>query len=158
MRFIFLVLLSSMISCSGKNDTDIKAKSVDNIKLVNEFYMHFNSHDWQKMASMYADTSYFKDPSFGTDLVIMTPVQIAEKYAALGKIFPDLKDSLIATYPSGDKHVFVEFISTGTGPDGSQLYLPIATVFKIENGKITQDYTYYDNMEPPQQDSSVVKK
>ena len=41
--------------------------------------------------------------------------------------------------------MIVEFISTGTAEDGSQFELPICTIFTIENGKITKDFTYYDN-------------
>jgi ketosteroid isomerase-like protein len=158
MRLFVTVIIAAafLLSCSGNNIT--VEKSNENIKLINDFFQHFNNHDWQKMASMYADTAYFLDPSYGTDIVSQTPVQTAEKYAELAKIFPDLKDSIVAIYASGEKHVITEFISKGTGPDGAQLYLPIATVFTIENGKIIRDNTYYDNMESPQQDPAAVKK
>ena len=158
MRFLAGILCASFVLLSCNSNSGITAKGEENLKLVNDFFNHFNNHEWQKMASMYADTAYFKDPSFGTDIVVMTPQQTAEKYAGLGEIFPDLKDSVIASYASGDHHVFTEFISTGTSSDGSKLFLPIATIFTIENGKITRDHTYYDNMEQPQQDSSAVKK
>lgn len=157
MRLLVTVIISVafLFSCAGNNI--IAEKSNENVRLINDFFQHFNNHDWQKMASMYADTAYFLDPSYGTDLVLQTPVQTAEKYAELAKIFPDLRDSIIAIYASGEKHIITEFISKGTGPDGTQLYLPIATVFTIENGKIARDNTYYDNMESPQQDSSILK-
>ena len=62
-------------------------------------------------------------------------------------MFPDIKDRIVNIYPSGDKHVVVEFISTGTAPDGTKFELPICTIFTIENGKITKDFTYFDNSE-----------
>jgi hypothetical protein len=40
-------------------------------------------------------------------------------------------------------------VSSGTAPDSSKLELPICTILTIENGKITQDFTYYDNFEDP---------
>ena len=52
---------------------------------------------------------------------------------------------MVAVYPSGDKNVIVEFVSKGTLPDQSKFELPICTIFTIENGKITKDYTYFDN-------------
>jgi ketosteroid isomerase-like protein len=58
-----------------------------------------------------------------------------------------LKDEVKAVYPSGENHIIVEFISTGTAPDNSKFELPICTIFTIENGKITKDFTYYDNFE-----------
>jgi len=40
----------------------------------------------------------------------------------------------------------VEFVASGTAPDGSPFELPIAAIFTIENGVITHDFTYYDNV------------
>jgi hypothetical protein len=39
------------------------------------------------------------------------------------------------------------FVSTGTAPGSSKFGLPICTVFAIEIGLITKDFTYYDNFE-----------
>ncbi len=47
---------------------------------------------------------------------------------------------------TSEKHITVESISTGTAADGSKFELPICTIFTIENGKITKDFTYYDNL------------
>jgi ketosteroid isomerase-like protein len=62
-------------------------------------------------------------------------------------MFTNFRDSVTAMYPSGDKHVTVEFISKGTAPDGTVFELPICTILTIENGFITKDFTYYDNMQ-----------
>ena len=59
--------------------------------------------------------------------------------------FTDVQDSVVAVYPSGDKNVIVEFVSKGILPDQSKFELPICTIFTIENGKISKDYTYFDN-------------
>jgi ketosteroid isomerase-like protein len=75
----------------------------------------------------------------------MPKQEIVAKYSELGEMFPDLKDTVIKTYPSGDKHIIVEFVTVGTAPDDSKMELPICTIFTIENGKITQDLSYYDN-------------
>ena len=122
-------------------------KSTENEKLVKTYFEHFNNHDWKKMAEMYTETADFKDPSLGVGIVKQTQQQTSKKYSELNKIFPDLKDEVKAVYPSGDNHIVVEFISTGTAPDNSKFELPICTIFTIENGKITKDFTYYDNFE-----------
>jgi hypothetical protein len=57
---------------------------------------------------------------------------------------------VIQTYPSGDKHIIVEFVSSGTAPDSSKFELAICTIFTIENGLITKDFTYFDNFEDPE--------
>ena len=115
----------------------------NNLALIEQFYNHFNANEWDKMANMYSDNADFKDPSLGTGIVQQT----IEKYSELNAIFEDLHDEVVQTYASGENHVIVEFVSTGTAPDQSTFELPICTIFTIENGKITKDFTYYDNFE-----------
>ena len=118
--------------------------SDQNIQLVEEMYRCFNAHDWEAMAALYHDPAEFKDPSFGQEVVQQTRQEIAQKYREMAEIFPDLKDEVIHVYPSGQQHVIVEFISSGTAPDGSGWTLPICTIFEIEDGLIRKDHTYYD--------------
>ena len=119
----------------------------DNEALVHRYYELFNAHRWEDMAAMYAPTAQFKDPSLGPGIVPQSRAEIAAKYAGLAEVFPDLRDTIVAIYPSGPKHIIVEFVSTGTGPDGEAFELPICTIFTIENGLITGDFTYYDNFD-----------
>jgi ketosteroid isomerase-like protein len=118
-----------------------------NVELVKQYFAHFNNHDWEKMAELYIETAEFKDPSLGQGVVIQTREQTVQKYSELNEVFPDLNDKVIQIYPSGERHVIVEFVSSGTSPDGFQFELPICTIFTIESGKIIKDFTYYDNFE-----------
>ena len=118
-----------------------------NQDLVQQYFEHFNNHDWKKMANLYIEKAKFKDPSFGIDIVTQTRQQTIQKYTELQEVFPDLHDEVIQIYPSGEQHVIVEFMSTGTAPDGTAFALPVCTIFTIENEQITQDFTYYDNFE-----------
>lgn len=122
-------------------------ETIANEKLVKTYFEHFNKHDWKALASMYTPTAEFKDPSLGSGIIKQTQQQIIDKYSELNTIFPDLNDTVIATYPSGENHIIVEFISTGTAPDNTKFVLPICTIFTIENGKINKDFTYFDNFE-----------
>ena len=99
------------------------------------------------MASLYTNPADFRDPSLGQNIVQQTHEQTIKKYTELSEIIKDVRDDVTAIYPSGDKHIVVEFVSSGTNPDGTKFTLPICTIFTIENGKITKDFTYYDNME-----------
>lgn len=116
-----------------------------NQQIIEQFFAHFNDHEWDKMAGMYLPNAAFKDPSFGQGVVMQSREEISRKYAEMNAVFPDLHDEVIAIYPSGDKHVIVEFVSSGTAPDGERFSLPICTIFTIENGMISRDFTYYDN-------------
>jgi ketosteroid isomerase-like protein len=149
MKYIVTLLFATcaLISCNNQNQKDMTTTAHE--KLVDQYFEHFNNHEWAKLANMYTDTVEFKDPALGQGIVKQTRQQIIEKYTGLSEMFPDVKDNVIQTYPSGDKHIIVEFISTGTAPDGSKFELPICTVFTIENGLITKDFTYYDNFEDP---------
>ena len=142
-----IFLLSSIIVISCKQSTPNSMETTANEKLVKTYFEHFNKHDWKAMANMYAETAEFKDPSLGFGIVKQTKQQTIKKYSELNNVFPDLHDQVIATYPSGENHIVVEFISTGTAPDNSKFELPICTIFTIENGLITKDFSYFDNFE-----------
>lgn len=135
-----IILLFS--SCYNKKQPDIETQ---NTMLIKQYFQHFNDHNWKKMAEMYTETSEFKDPSLGSEIVKQTRSETIKKYSELNKTFPDLKDEVVQIYPSGEQHMTVEFVSTGTTPDGSKFELPICTIFTLENGKITKDFTYFDN-------------
>jgi ketosteroid isomerase-like protein len=144
---VWTVLLISVLlltaSCAEKSTHS--EQTAKNEMTVKQYFEHFNNHDWQKMADMYIDNAEFKDPSVGTEVFTMTKQEVVAKYSELSNMFPDLKDTVIKTYPSGDKNIIVEFVTVGTAPDSSKLELPICTIFTIENGKITKDLSYYDN-------------
>lgn len=140
-----IIALTTLVACSNPKTNTMA--TVDNEKVVHQYFENFNNHEWTKMAEMYSETADFKDPSLGHGIVKQTRQQIIDKYSELNKIFPDLHDRLIQIYPSGDKHVIVEFISSGTGPDNSRFKLPICTILTIENGIITKDFTYFDNFD-----------
>ncbi|MFM2361798.1 MAG: hypothetical protein RLZZ316_700 [Bacteroidota bacterium] len=147
----YLLILFVALSCmacnsvvSVKTNTTPPADSTA-VKQALLLFEKFNQHDWAGMAALYADTALFKDPSLGTDIVPQTRQQTIEKYTQLQQTFTNIKDSVVALYPSGSQTVVVEFISKGTAPDGSSFELPIITVLTIQNSLITKDYTYYDN-------------
>ena len=145
-KLYFFLILLTIFSCTASNENNMQ-QTDKNLELVKQYFNHFNEHEWEKMAAMYTENAEFKDPSLGPGIVIQTRDQIMEKYSGLNEVFPDIRDEIVQVYPSGDKHVIVEFVSKGTAPDGSEFELPIATIFTIENGKITKDFTYYDNFE-----------
>ncbi|WP_205625294.1 nuclear transport factor 2 family protein [Flavobacterium hibernum] len=144
--FTILFAALTLASCNNQNQSKVMEIS-RNEKIVKQYFEHFNNHDWKKMSEMYTETVDFKDPSLGTGIVKQSRQQIKDKYAELNKVFPDLHDKVIQIYPSGEKHIIVEFVSTGTAPDDSKFELPICTIFTIENGLITKDFSYFDNFE-----------
>lgn len=138
-----IIFCSMLISCINSNDK-MQAK---NEKLIDNYFKLFNEHKWKELSELYIENAEFKDPSFGNGIVKQSKAEFLKKYTELNQIFPDLTDKVIQIYPSGDKNMIVEFVSTGTAPDQSKFELPISTIFTIENGKITKDFTYYDNFE-----------
>ncbi len=142
---LLLTLAFASVFVFACNSKSTSIQSSENEKIVIQYYEYFNKHDWENMSMMYTDTSEFKDPSLGQGVVKQTRNQIVKKYTELAELFPDVKDKIVQIYPSGDKHIIVEFISSGTAPDGLKFELPICTIFTIEKGFITKDFTYYDN-------------
>lgn len=151
MKNILTIVFSLALLAACSNYEKQNMTPSENEKLVAQYFEHFNNHEWTEMANMYAATVDFKDPSLGLGIVKQTRQQVIDKYTELNKTFPDIQDNVIQTYPSSNKHIIVEFISSGTAPDGSKFELPICTIFTIENGSITADYTYYDNFDEQQE-------
>lgn len=135
------ILVFSILSCNNLSRQNA------NEKLVKQFFKHFNNHDFEKMANMYVENAEFKDPSLGIGIVKQSRSQTIQKYKALNTAFADIHDEIQNIYLSGDNHIIVEFVSGGTALDKSKFELPICTIFTIENGLITQDFTYFDNFE-----------
>ena len=142
-----MIIFGALVLVSCNNQKQQNMNTTENEKFVKTYFEHFNNHDWDKMANMYIEISEFKDPTLGQGIVKQTRKQIIEKYTELNKVFPDLNDKVIHIYPSGVNHIIVEFVSSGTAPDNSKFELAICTIFTIENGKITKDFTYFDNFE-----------
>ncbi|RXK49882.1 nuclear transport factor 2 family protein [Aquirufa rosea] len=138
---ILVINLAIFCACQGPVQKSQEASKA----LIEQYFKLFNQHEWKALAAMYADTAIFKDPTFGMKPIKKSRAQFVEEYTALSKTFPDVHDQVINIYPSGEHHVTVEFVSTGTGPDQKKFELPIVVIFRIEQGKIVEDFTYYDN-------------
>jgi ketosteroid isomerase-like protein len=147
-RLTFLAfLLVTLFSCNNSKQNSISMdNSARNKTIIEQYFKHFNNHEWQKMANMYIEQPEMKDPAYGIKNVKMKKADIVKKYKELNQMIPNLHDNVINMYHSGD-NVIVEFESSGTAPDGSKFVLPICTIFEIKNGKITKDLTYYDNFD-----------
>jgi ketosteroid isomerase-like protein len=137
LRVLITFLLASCI-----RNTEEPPKN-ENAEIVNSMFDAFNRHDWKAMADHYIDSSSFLDQSFGKEYIIQSNVDLAHKYAEMQQFLPDIHDEIVGLYSSGDK-VSVEFISTGTMPDGTKFLLPISCILTLKNWKIVKDATYYD--------------
>lgn len=144
----FAILSISIFTLFSCNNQQYSSTSItDNEKLVKQYFENFNKHQWIELSKMYSEVSEFKDPSLGQGTIKLSRQQIVDKYSELNDVFPDIHDQVIQIYPSGDKHVIIEFVSSGTAPDNSKFELPICTILTVENGIITKDFTYFDNFE-----------
>jgi ketosteroid isomerase-like protein len=142
--FLFVICLLFLTISGEKISADDKKQS-KNILIAKKVFEHFNQHNWEKMAELYSDPAEFLDPAFGQKAVKQTRQQTVKKYKEMEAMSKDVRDDVVKIYASGDKNVIVEFVSSGTAPDGTKWSLPICTIFTIENGLITKDHTYYDN-------------
>lgn len=153
LKNLLLPVLICLSAATGCNDNIDEANNAigdaasPNQELVQQYFDLFNQHDWEKLYEMYATNAEFKDPSMGTGNHQLSKEEFVKKYSELVQLFPDLKDEVKNIYPSKQNVVVVEFVSVGNGKGGMQLELPICTIFEFENGKITKDYTYYNNAE-----------
>jgi len=139
---LLLIVLAGLVALTSYSFPDENEKVE---AFVTDYFKRFNAHDWESMASLYSPEAQFKSPTLGFGVHARSREDIVQEYTELSQIFPDLRDSVVSVHTAGPEHVVVEFISTGTDPSGEAFVLPICTIFKIENGLITEDFTYYDN-------------
>lgn len=112
-------------------------------EIAKKLFESFNQHNWKAMADLYSDSAVFLDPAFGKSSVVKTRAETIAKYSEMQTMFPDVHDQVKNMY-SCDEVITVEFVSTGTAPDGTTFSLPIVSILTIRNGLIIKDATYYD--------------
>lgn len=147
-----LIAATALVGFAGcqapvAKDTAVETSTNENETVVRSMFEAFNRHDWKAMAEHYADSALFLDPSYGISFVTKSRSEIVSKYTEFAGVFPDLHDDVKNVYVSGSV-VTVEFVSTGTAPDGTRFELPIACILTLKDGKIIRDATYYDMMNP----------
>lgn len=140
--YLFIFLMFSFAACRERQAPNLE---IDFTQRVQHYFELFNSHQWEQLSNLYADTASMRDPSLGVECIRQTKQEIKTKYQELQKIIPDVHDSIISIYPSKSNSCTVEFVSSGTLPDGSHMKLPICTIFTYKDSLIVADYTYYDN-------------
>ncbi len=140
-RLIIFASCLLMLGCSSSPSTE------RNEAIARKLFDAFNKHDWQTMASYYADSALFLDPSYGIQYVKKSRKETVAKYTEMQAMFPDIHDKVTGVYPSGDV-VTVEFTSTGSIHDSIRFELPIISVLTFRDGFVVKDATYYDLEKP----------
>lgn len=138
------IALGALVVCLAFAGPTSETGSENYEQFFEEFFGHFNDHNWEAMSMLYAETAEIKDPSVGTEAFLQTRKDFISHYTELAEMIPDVKDSVVNIYPSGQS-VTVEFVSSGTAPDGTKFELPICAILTFEDGLIVKDYVYYDN-------------
>jgi ketosteroid isomerase-like protein len=136
-KLVVMSMLLILAACSSPSIQD------NNAFAARKVFEAFNKHDWKVMTSLYAEQALFLDPSFGKEFVSKSRSETVAKYAEMEKMFPDIHDEVTGLYAS-ENTITVEFISTGTAPDGTKFVLPIVSVLTFKEGLIIKDATYYD--------------
>lgn len=142
MRYI-IILTVCVLTCRCSP----QSPSENNEATARKLFDAFNKHNWEEMASYYADSALFLDPSYGKEYVKKSRKETIEKYVGMQNVFPDIRDDVTGIYPSGNV-VTVAFTSTGSMNDSVRFSLPIISVLTFKDGVIIKDATYYDQENP----------
>lgn len=142
-KYVVVIGLLFALACTSQKSSE-ETPSAANIEIAKKMFAAFNQHDWELMASYYSEDATFLDPSYGKEYVSKTRRELVQKYREMEAVAPDIHDELINLYADNNT-VIVEFISSGTAPNGTKWQLPICSILTIENGKIVKDATYFDS-------------
>jgi ketosteroid isomerase-like protein len=142
-RFLTVCIFMSL----SVNSLSADAKSVgDSIKAVRSKFTAFNLHYVAAIKDIYSSDAMLNSPDYH-DLVGNKP--IAETYKQLFESIPDAEDNVQLLELAGE-HVYVQFVLTGhwNGSPDKPVNVRIISVYKVSDGHIVDDATYYDRKAP----------
>lgn len=128
----------------------------ENVELVRAGMEAFNAQDWDRFFGVNAESIVNYGPDLEEPLKGLEAYK--ERFDTNAEAFPDQHIEITQVFGGGD-WVVLEGIFTGThkgafpGPGGQEIAptnksveLPVALVFKVEGGKVTEQHDYYDNL------------
>lgn len=129
----------SLSLASTHADAHTQSRSVD---VIQRKFAAFNQHDVAAIENIYAGGALLNSPDY-RNLVGNKP--IAETYRKIFDAIPDAKDEIDLLEAAGN-HVYVQFVLTGhwNGAMDKPIDVRIMSVYKVEDGRIVADATYYD--------------
>jgi hypothetical protein len=116
------------------------------LQTVQSKFAAFNQHDVGTIEKTYAVGAILNSPEYH-NLVGNKP--IADTYRKIFDAIPDAKDN-IELIESAGNHVYVQFVLTGhwNGIQDKPINVRILAVYKVDEGRIIDDATYYDRKGP----------
>lgn len=128
----------------------------ENVKLVETGIEAFNAQDWDRFFAISDESVVIYAPDLEEPLKGLEAYR--DRFEGSPEAFPDQHIETRRVFGQGD-WVIMEGVFTGTnggtftGPDGQEagptnkrVELPIALIFKVEGGKVTEEHDYYDNL------------
>lgn len=139
-----LLIVLLFLSCQS-NPRNSQPTSTDHKQLLAQYFDAFNSHRWNDLALFYAPSVEVRTASQGIEPVQVSNIDLTHVYQDLERAFPDISDSIVNIFVD-EGTAIIELVSKGISPIGDTLYLPICQILEFDkNGKITRDYSYYDD-------------
>lgn len=128
----------------------------ENIELVRGGFEAFNNQDWDRFFAFGAESIVTTAPDLEEPVKGLEAYK--ERFDTNAEAFPDQHLETRQIFGQGD-WVVMEGVFTGThrgafpGPGGQEVAptnkrveLPVALVFKVEGGKVTEEHDYYDSL------------
>lgn len=147
-RVCVILLVAFSVGCNNKNNTNNLT-----MEIVRTKFDAMNRHDADSLARLYSDSARIESPNW--EGAIIGPAQVRDTYARYFKSSPDLKYT-ITHIIEGTNGATVEYTSEGTLEKNEQGVPPFMRgkhyVLKnivrmdIQNGKITDEATYFDQV------------
>ncbi|MCJ2554752.1 MAG: ester cyclase [Candidatus Thermoplasmatota archaeon] len=128
----------------------------ENLKLVDAGLEAYNAHDWDRFFEFYAESVVNYGPNLPEPSKGLAALR--ERFETNEIAFPDHRMEKVRAFGQGD-YVCVETVWKGThkgpmqGPKGETIpatnksvQTPMTMVLKIEEGKVTEDHGYWDQL------------
>lgn len=142
-RFLMASVVWTLSVVSAHAGAKSGSRSVEAV--LNKFAA-FNRHNVVAIENIYSGDAVLNSPDYH-DLAGNKP--IAETYRKLFDSIPDARDDVEILEFAGS-HVYVQFVLTGhwNGSPDKPISVRIISVYKVNDGHIVDDATYYDRKAP----------
>ena len=149
-KLIWLAVITILIT---GNESYAQKENNSNKKLAETWFKNLADHDTVALANMYADSAFIESPNW--DGTKKGPSAIREIYSRYFTTSPDLTHKITNVF-FNDNVIVVEYSFSGTMIDpeknspkymrGKKYTLKACSRMNIQNGKITAQSTYFDQV------------
>ncbi len=138
----YIILSIVVFSCATDNHEEEDDSVLQLQEIGEEYIQHFNTHNWEKLALLFAPSVDVAMFPAGDNRVTVTNVDLVSMLQDLERAYPDFRYDVVARHPSANTLIF-ELYAHGVSPTGDTLSESTCKVLEFDDKMlIKREYNY----------------